>query len=248
MEHHEHLAGLDSEIDAFLGAIRTAPLDRPVQTCPGWDIAELIRHTGGVHRWAEWHVRNLAPQRRSQADIGISAPSDDELVEWFADGGRLLVATLQAADPEAAMWAWGADQHVRFWSRRQVHETAIHRVDAEAAVGVASTLAPRLAADAISELLQNLPTAAYFAPNVRLLVGNGESIHVHCTDTDGEWTITLEADGFRVEATHSKATVALRGTASDLALVLYRRTELDDRFEVFGERTVLDFWLDHATI
>lgn len=248
MQHLEHLAALDTEIDTFVATIRDASLDRPVPTCPGWDLAELIRHTGCVHRWAEWHVRNVAPQRRSQADIGIAAPSDDELVEWFTEGGRLVVATLRAADPDAAMWAWGADQHVRFWSRRQAHETAIHRVDAEAATGTISALAPQLAADGISELLDNIPTAAYFAPNVRQLVGEGESLHIHCTDTEGEWTITLEPDGFRVDATHSKATVAVRGRASDLALALYKRTDLDDRFEVFGDRAVLDFWLAHAWI
>jgi hypothetical protein len=26
------------------------------------------------------------------------------------------------------MWAWGPDKHARFWSRRMLHETAVHRV------------------------------------------------------------------------------------------------------------------------
>ena len=28
------------------------------------------------------------------------------------------------------MWAWGPDKHARFWPRRLLHETAVHRGDA----------------------------------------------------------------------------------------------------------------------
>ena len=41
---------------------------------------------------------------------------------------------------------------------------------------------------------------------------------------------------------HAKGDVALRGTASDLLLWAWNRVPPDDRFEVFGEPTLLDAW------
>jgi len=249
MLHEDHVRFLTVEIDAFVAALRGAELSTPVPSCPGWDLAELIRHQGRVHRWAEWHVSRLAAERHDTAEIGIEFPPDADLVEWLAEGGALLVQTLGACDPDAPMWAWGADHHARFWSRRQLHETAVHRADAELALGKIPTIVPEIAVDAINELLDNLPHAAYFSPNVAELRGSGESIHLHCTDTDGEWMVTLEPDGFRYDHAHGKGSVAVRGSAADLLLLSYNRLTRDDaRFEVFGDAALLDRWLHNAAL
>jgi hypothetical protein len=31
--------------------VATGPLDEPIAGCPGWDVAALGAHLGGVHRW-----------------------------------------------------------------------------------------------------------------------------------------------------------------------------------------------------
>src|SRR5206468_2913885 len=131
-----------------------------------------------------------------------------KLADWFADGGRALVDTLRAADPDAPMWSWGADQHARFWSRRMLHETTVHGVDASLAVAARPAVDAAVAVDGIAELLENLPSAAYFRPEVAQLKGSGESIHLHATDADGEFVIHLGADGFTWAPGHEKATVA----------------------------------------
>ena len=147
------------------------------------------------------------------------------------------------------MWAWGADQHARFWARRMLHETTIHHADALLALGREPAIEAAQAVDGVGEFLENLPHAAYFAPNVKELKGSGESLHFHCTDTEGEWLIRLQPDGFSWEHGHGKGSVAVRGSASDLLLLVYGRLEPDpERFQVFGEEGVLARWLEHAHI
>ncbi|HTW09903.1 MAG TPA: maleylpyruvate isomerase N-terminal domain-containing protein, partial [Acidimicrobiales bacterium] len=168
MDHVEHCSLLAAEIERFALAIDGLPLDLPVPSCPGWAVSDLTLHLGKVHRWAENLVRLRAPER-------IPGPRGDlePTASWVRDGGTALVATLRAADPDAGMWAWGVDQHVRWWSRRQLHETLVHRMDADLAAGAAPRADAAVAADAIDEFLVNLGAAAYFSPKVKELKGDG---------------------------------------------------------------------------
>ena len=68
------------------------------------------------------------------------------------------------------------------------------------------------------------------------------TIHLHATDIDGEWLITLGPAGISFEHGHAKGDVALRGTASDLLLWCWNRVPVDDRLEVFGDAAPLDLW------
>lgn len=61
------------------------------------------------------------------------------------------------------------------------------------------------------------------------------SVHLHCTDADGEWTIRPNrSGGHDVARDHAKADAAIRGPAHDLLMVLWRRAPLD-AVEVFGD-------------
>jgi hypothetical protein len=64
-------------------------------------------------------------------------------------------------------------------------------------------------------------------------------VHLHCTDADGEWIV--HADG-RVERAHAKGDAAMRATASDLVLALYRRVPID-QLDVVGDRAVAEAFL-----
>jgi uncharacterized protein (TIGR03083 family) len=110
------------------------------------------------------------------------------------------------------------------------HETAVHRLDAERAAGREHRMMPDLASDGIDEFLEYFFPLA--APATPALAG---SVHLHCTDADGEWTVRPDgAGGHTVARDHAKADAALRGDAHDLLMVLWRRSPLDT-VTVFGD-------------
>jgi uncharacterized protein (TIGR03083 family) len=243
MNHRENCALAASLVTRTADLLRGADLATPVPTCPGWDLGRLVVHLGGVHRWATQMVASLAQERQTP----VKADRGPDLVAWLASGAD-LVAGMAAADPDAPMWAWGKDQHVRFWSRRMVHETAVHYADAAIALGAAAHLEAAVAIDGIDELLENLPYAA-FSPNVANLKGEG-SIHLHGTDADhAEWMISLSDDGYTVDHSHGKGSVAVRGPVADLYLLMSNRRALHDpMFEIFGDESVVSTWLANATL
>jgi uncharacterized protein (TIGR03083 family) len=266
MDHDTASEALAAEVARMRGDLAEVEWYAPVPSCPDWDVSDLVKHVGRVHRWAAAMVADVTPQRLNRSKLEMELPYDvRQYGTWFAEGGGRLVDTLNAADPDAPMWAWGADQHVRFWSRRMLHETAVHHADLRGALGLEPrlTVDPSVAADGLDELLDNLPSALYFVPGVAELRGDGESIHLHATDGadpaasgsspqfNSEWTITLGPDGFTYDHSHGKGTVAVRGGAGDLLLLMMNRRSLDrdaERFQVFGERALLDHWLQHATL
>ncbi len=260
MEHASHCTHLAAEVAAFAELIAEADLTVPVPSCPGWDLGALVAHQGRVHRWAERTVATRARARIDGAQLEDRPPPGVDPASWLREGGERLVATLRAVDPDEPIWAWGTDQHARFWSRRQLHETVVHRADAALALGRDPVVDPAVALDGIDELLDNLPAAGYFATATTELRGSGETIHLHATDgsdpsvtegarPDGEWMITLLPDRFEYTHAHGKADVAVRAGAADLLLLLYNRRSADDpRYEVFGDRARLDFWLARSTL
>jgi uncharacterized protein (TIGR03083 family) len=249
-DHARHSRALALEINHYVEALTGADLARPVPTCPGWDVAELVRHIGSVHRWAERMVRDGATERLSQRELDLRLPPDvNGLPGWLGSGGEALVATLRAADPDASMWVWGADPHVRFWSRRMLHETTVHRADAELALGRDPLIDAETAADGIDELLDNLPGAVYFAPKVGALRGDGESMQFGGTDTAVGWVVRFEPNGFTWTRGRADASVSVRASSADLLLLLYRRLPVEDtRFKCEGDLAVLARWLDNSSL
>jgi uncharacterized protein (TIGR03083 family) len=247
MDHLEHCDLLEVEIDNFANTLEVAPPETRVPSCPDWSVEELAQHLGTIHRWAEHLVRVGANAYESSDSMNLDHGPVG--ADWIRDGGSRLVATLRASDPDGAMWAWGHDQHVRFWSRRQLHETLIHRMDLDLTMGRVPETEPRIAVDGIDEFLVNLVSAAGFSPKVRELRGTGEVLHVVATDADAEWSIELLPDGFELTEDTSTPTASLRGPSTDLLLVLYRRLPLaSTKVSGTGRRELIDFWIAHSAL
>ena len=53
----------------------SAGLNAPVPTCAGWSVADLVAHTGQVHRWAAAQLahRPLQPEAEVLAEAGSPA-------------------------------------------------------------------------------------------------------------------------------------------------------------------------------
>lgn len=231
--------------------LRGVDLGRPVPTCPEWTLADLAHHVGSVHRWATAMVRESSQERLARDELDLGLPEEDAgLADWLAEGAAAMADVFESADPGTPMWAWGAEKQAGFWPRRMVHETGIHRADAELALGVDPGFAPEIAADGIDELLDNLPHALYFAPQVAELRGGGESLVLASPDA-GWWRIELGADGFTWTAGDGpppKADATVTASATELLLVAYRRRDPAEVIDVAGDEALFAHWLAHSAL
>jgi uncharacterized protein (TIGR03083 family) len=245
VNHREDCDALEVEIDRFATVFEGANNATMVPSCPEWSIHDLAEHLGHVHRWAEHIVRVRATQRVPSAEMDFARGPVS--AAWIRSGGVSLLATLRGANPDEPMWAWGADQHLRFWSRRQLHETFVHRLDLELAVGRTPVVDALVAIDAIDEFLVNLESAGDFSPQVREIRGGNELLRVAATDVAVTWTIQLTESGFRLVESTQPPHVELSGSAKDLLMVLFRRQAIvDANVVVNGDRTLIDFWLANS--
>lgn len=243
--YERRCAALEAEVDRFVATVAGVDPATPVPTCPGWTVADLVRHHGTTYRWMEYLVRRRCTERIRSRDVPLDLPADPAgYPQWLVAGAAACLRTFRAADPDAPVWTFGADRHVRFWPRRLLAEAVVHRADAELAVGRAPLVPADLAVDSVDELLEILPFFDRVADRLRSLGRAGEVVHLHATDAAGEWLITLADAGFGWARGHGKGAVAVRGTASDLLLLAYGRLPSDgDRCTVHGDRELLTGWL-----
>jgi uncharacterized protein (TIGR03083 family) len=206
-----------------------------VPCCPDWSIADLVWHLGEVH-WF-WGT-DIESRATDPAEIEKSKPSRPggyrEVTTWARSQTDRMIGLLEGTPDDVPVWTWArneADHTVGFIRRHQVQEAAVHRWDMQSAASTATPdpIDAEVASDSIDELL-----AITLPWGVRADKPLPGSVHIHCTDTPGEWLI--QPDG-RVEALHAKGSAALRGAASDILLVLYDRLPLDT-VELIGDEAV----------
>jgi uncharacterized protein (TIGR03083 family) len=218
---------------AALAAAARDNLDAPVPSCPDWKVTDLVWHTGGVHRHRIWLIGEHpdGPEGFELDDV-----DDAVVVDWFEEGANTLADLLASSDQDAKVWTWfPPEQNIAFWTRRMAQETTVHRYDAQLAAGATKDIEPaELAADGIDEFLD---VFSMFSKDP--LPAPGKTIHIHATDAPCERVIRLTEDRPVFEHGHAKGDAALRGSASDLLLALWRRKPLDD-VEVFGDRALLE--------
>lgn len=254
--HTDQLAAEAERVAALLDGVAPADWGLPVPACPGWTVRKAARHIGSAHRWAKAMVEGGTWVDSRSLDLGLP-PENAGLPDWVRAGAADLVATLRATPGDRPTWSWGTEQSAGFWSRRMLHETAIHRGDIEMALGRTPDYDRAVAVDGVDEFLANLPSAASFAPHIRKLNGDGETLHFHATEPAetvvngegaAEWLITLEPKGFRWGRAHAKGAAAVRGSVSDLYLFAWGRRKADDaRVEVLGDHVLVDHWVRNAT-
>jgi len=253
MEPGEYIAELAAAGRTLAGAAERAGLDAPVPTCPEWRVRELVTHIGGVHRWATAHVAEGRTEEMGDAEMRRlfdGAPGDTALLDWYRAGYAALVTALQEAPDDLECWTFlSAPSPRAFWARRQAHETTIHRVDAQRAVGddmsppAVESPAAELAADGIDELL----TCFLTRPGGRLRADPPRTLAVHTTDTVEDWLVRIEPDRVATIREPGTADCTLSGTAARLYLLLWNRADLGD-VRLDGDATVLDLWRTRALI
>ena len=150
-----------------------------------------------------------------------------------------LIAALVATPDETPCWTWAADQHVGFVTRFQATEALIHRVDAEQAAGLLVEIDPTAAAESIDVFLTHCHSDSKAGAQQV-----GGSVHLHCTDTEGEWLMAVDGT---VTRAHAKGDVAIRGRAADIVLALWRRVPLS-ACQVIGDVGVAERFIASADL
>ena len=252
MEVAAHIEALRTDGARMAAAVAAASPDAAVPTCPEWVVRDLVRHVGGVHRWATGYV---AGGRTEQWDVDLdevvgSWPADRELASWLARGCTALADALDAAPADLECWTFlRAPSPLAMWARRQAHETAIHRVDAELAAGAAVTpFDSPFAADGVDELLSCFVTRR----SSRLRSATPVSLAVSCTDADAAWLVRIDADHVTTDTgpdagALGDATCSVSGPAADLSLTLWNRAG-PEALAVEGDRALLGLFLGQVQV
>lgn len=155
MDHLTTLADLQQQ---FLETTRRADPATPVPWLARWKAEQLVVHLARIHHWAAGQAR-----RKQETPLG-RGPFD--LPELYAECAAELRETLEALDPDAPAWTLLDDggsrdertgprpgSTVRFWHRRQAHETLVHLWDLRTAIGEDVDAPPERWLDCLHEVV-----------------------------------------------------------------------------------------------
>ncbi len=195
-----------------------------VPTCPGWTMSDLVGHVGEVWRFVVRTAgsRSGAPVPAGSGDL---RPDTDtvRLRSWARQALEAVTRVLSGLEPDEPVWTWVPDRVGAFYHRRMVHETTVHRVDAETATGTAAAVDVDVAVDGVDELVEvgmrhrmRGPVTEYPAVSVLL----------EQTDGPGRWRL-FTVDGVlqiaRGRDAGDRADAVVRGPAEELYLGLWGR-------------------------
>jgi uncharacterized protein (TIGR03083 family) len=202
-------------------------LQRAVPSYPGWSVADLVVHTGRIHRWVTHIIKSRATQRPAQPDI---AERPHDLIGWFRVGATTVADALAATSPTAAVWTFAGEPTARFWRRRMALETTIHRWDAQTAVGRTARVTEDVATAGVTEALE-----IYLEPRSRGtdVGGHGDVAVLRFADGGGAWAVRLHSDAIEVISADHSAAVRITAPSTQLWLFLMGRLSAD-ALEVHG--------------
>lgn len=261
LEKQEYLSIMRADTWALAEAARSG-MTAMVPTCPGWMVADLVVHTGGVHR-AQAHMIATRAQEPSGIARAMFASVPGLLswlehstlfggqsdaatipagvIEWFEEGAATLLDELNVADLDEPVWSWSGDNRVAHYLRMMPIETAVHRWDAQCAHDRATPIDHALALDGIDhtfEVMMPMRRGRAGAPS-----GNGESYRFALTDESAWWTVRFDGDPVVQREGEEATDVSMIGTASDLFLFLWGRLPAD-ALRITGEKALLDRYFE----
>jgi hypothetical protein len=182
-------------------------------------VHRLVRHIARVQAQV---VLSLDADPSGDAPRTERPPEDwDELLAFWDDTVDTMLTELARRGPGQDAWAFAGFSGTSFWARRQAHETAMHRLDAEHAAHGADVphlvFEPEFAADGVDEVLHVM--IARFPTE---LAG---TVLVHAAAAGRAWLVTL-AEGAKPvigKATELDTDASLVGTADAVYRALWKR-------------------------
>lgn len=144
----QYLRHLRADAAVVRATAQRAP-DAEVPGLDGWTALTVLEHLGDVYMHKVEVLRLGHPP-----DPWPPAGPDPEPFGWFDDALAQLLDELSSRPADEPAWTFvDFDRSVGFWHRRMAHESAIHRQDAEGAVGRRTPVDDVLAVDGIDEIL-----------------------------------------------------------------------------------------------
>lgn len=253
--------GLVDQTAKFAETAGRAAVDAQVPTCPEWNLRQLVEHLGQTTYWVAAIVQNRVSDPSQLPTSYEELPADPEAwTSWLTEGATRLAAACADAGSDAPVWNPTGDARsgTRFWLRRTLCETIIHRADAAATAGEAYQLDAELAADAITDHLAMMTSPGWAAQrpdSAEAIRGTGQTLHLHANDDPslgeaGEWLIERGTEGARWEHRHDTADLTVQGPATTLLLVLTRRLSisagLEDGLQASGDLDLLSHWVENT--
>jgi len=216
-----------------------------ITSCAPWTTTELVTHLGQVYAMINDTIDQRATAPLRPGPDGNAPSGDDsfsDLLVWFNERRQKLLLTLSRTDPKLEVWTWGQPPTVAFYIRRVTHETVVHLSDLDPQGDLPSLPLDRsVFCDGIDEYFEVVVPRTLQRLKRPLPEG---SLHLHCTDGEGEWLITVEGDQIVLSHEHAKAAVAWRGSASDLFLTCWGRPR--SAIEVLGDPEISRQWIEAA--
>jgi uncharacterized protein (TIGR03083 family) len=240
-----YVAHLRKETESFVTAA-AGNFDKPVPSCPGWNVRDLVEHMWGVYAW--WGLvaeRKLQDRSELTEDDEPETPPDEKLLDGIVSEVQRLIEAIERADPQEPVWTWSVNKTMSFLPRRMANEASIHRWDCESATGTPIPIDAVLAEDGVHEFVDIWFPSAIADAEQPALGGDGSVVRLR-SDGGSAWDLILGREGVEVTEEADRPVATVSASASDLVLLLWRRNELDD-VRIEGDRTAVGKllgWLD----
>jgi uncharacterized protein (TIGR03083 family) len=235
LSREQYLIHLSAEYQLLVSAIPDAPVDVP--SCPGWTTKDLAKHMAHVYL-GQAFVVETGSQAENKEHLA-PYPRTEDYLEFMGWGYEAITKALDINRPERPTWSWHhSDNSVDFWFRRMAHETVIHRIDAELAVGAVTPIDEALALDGVDEVLDFLPLTGSWpeVPNIDFGI---VSIVASAKSGSKVWDLSFTDKAATVSAAaepNETARLVISGDAEAMDLYLWGRIDSSDpRISITGE-------------
>jgi uncharacterized protein (TIGR03083 family) len=167
-------------------AVTWSDLKAAVPSCPGWSTYDVLVHLGNVHAWAATIVETGREAAEQNDEPTTRKPRT--VSSWYAGKAEDLYRVLRSADPDDPCWNFAFGTGTKgFWSRRQLHETAVHLIDLDRAAHRPTDLAPVICRDGVDEVLRVFMHRMHQRGHRARLE---RPLALTATDTGDSWVVT----------------------------------------------------------
>jgi uncharacterized protein (TIGR03083 family) len=222
MDKEVCIARIGEQFAAFSSVVEAGSLRANVPACPGWDLRQLALHLAETYRW----VRAALGGTEEPTTPPTPALDDGEVAFHLAGSANALLAALRSVDPLQPCWTMAPPDNAGFWLRRMVHETTIHRWDAQSSRARPTPICPEVAYDGVREVAEMvLPRQV----RLRRIEPLRHVLRLELSDVAQE--VTLGREGLLEDA---RPDAWVSGPAEAILLLLWKRIDATDPRLRFG--------------